>query len=52
MEVGGGMADNAGLSGCQRVPKSWKVSTRVRVDDKLRATTIILGFVNLSFNII
>lgn len=45
VEVGGGMANNAVLTGCQRVPKSWKVSTRGWIDNKLSATTIILGFV-------
>ena len=45
MDVGGGMASNAVLTGCQRGPKSWKVSTRGWIDNKLSATTIILGLV-------
>ena len=33
VEVGGDVLDNAGLAGCQRGPKSWKVSTRAQVDN-------------------
>lgn len=40
MEVVRGMA---GLTGCQRGPKSWKVNTRGQIDNQLSANIVVLG---------